>query len=46
MKRSEAMKELLEAYHFQHGKRVNEEVIEKARKLITYLEKEEAKLVK
>jgi hypothetical protein len=44
MKRSEVIKELLESYHFQHGKRTNKEVVEKARKLIKSFGKEETKI--
>lgn len=44
MKRSEVVKELLDSYRFQHGKRVDWKVIEKTRKIIQTFEKEEAKL--
>lgn len=44
MKRSEVVKELLDSYYFQYGKRVNKNVIEKTRKIITYFEKEENKI--
>lgn len=40
MKHSEVMKELISAYHFTHGKRVNEKLVEKAIKIQKQFEKE------
>lgn len=41
MKQSEAIKELLSAYHFQHGRSASNTVVEKAYKVIKMLEKRE-----
>jgi hypothetical protein len=41
MKQSEAIRELLAAYHFQHGRSVSGSVVDKARKVINMLEKRE-----
>jgi hypothetical protein len=41
MKKSEAVKELLDSYYFQWGKRSDNVVIRKARKMIEKFEKEE-----
>lgn len=46
MKRSEVMKELLNSYYFQHGKRVDNKVIQRTRNIINQYEKEENKLNK
>ena len=43
MKRSEVVKELLNSYYFQNGKRVNREIIQKANKIIIYFQNEELK---
>ena len=44
MKRSEVVKELLDSYYFQYGKRVDERVTDKAKRIIRVFEKEETKL--
>lgn len=41
MKQSEAIKELLSAYHFQHGGTASVAVVDKAHKVIRMLEKRE-----
>ena len=44
MKRSEVIEELLNSYYFQHGKRTNRKLVDKARRLISIYQREEAKL--
>lgn len=41
MKQSEVIKELLNSYYFQHGKRFDRKVVNKARRIIKKFETEE-----